>query len=195
MLLFAYGVDDGDVQIVDLASGEKIPNEIFDALVDPAVIKTAYNANFERTSLAKYFQLSMEPEQWRCSSVHALMLGLPSHLDGVAKCLKLQEQKMSEGKSLIRYFSIPCKPTKANGGRTRNLPQHDLEKWNTFKEYCKQDVEVERQIRKKLEAFALLKSEQELWELDQIINDRGVQVDTSLVQHAIAQMKISNCNY
>ncbi len=185
ILLFAFAVDDQEVKIVDLASGEKIPDDIVSAMVDPAVIKTAYNANFERTCLAKHFQQPMPPDQWRCSSVHALMLGLPGYLDGVAKCLKLKEQKMKEGKALIRYFSVPCKPTKVNGGRTRNLPEHDLDKWTTFKDYCKQDVEVERQIRKKLEAFPIPKVEQKLWELDQKINDEGVLIDKSLVINAI----------
>lgn len=185
ILLFAYAVDDEDVQIVDLASGEKIPDDIERVMTDPKVLKTAYNANFERTCLAKYFNKSMPPDQWRCSSVHALMLGLPGYLDGVAKCLKLKEQKLKEGKSLIRYFSIPCKPTKVNEGRTRNLPEHDPDKWNTFKLYCKQDVEVEREIRKKLEAFPISKVEQKLWELDQKINDEGVLIDKSLVINAI----------
>ena len=185
ILLLAYAIDVEDVQIIDLASGEKMPERLLHALVDPAVIKTAYNANFERTCLSKYFQLVMPPEQWSCSSVHALILGLPGHLDGVAKCLKLNEQKMKEGKALIRYFSIPCKATKVNGGRTRNLPEHDAEKWDTFKDYCKQDVEVERQIRKKLEAFPIPIAEKKLWELDQYINDQGVQVDEGLVKHAI----------
>ncbi|WP_010175510.1 DNA polymerase [Bacillus coahuilensis] len=185
ILLFAYAVDDEEVEIVDLASGEKIPANILKAMIDPTVIKTAYNANFERTCLAKHFQIPMPPEQWRCTSVHALMLGLPGYLDGVAKCLKLQGQKMKEGKALIRYFSIPCKPTKVNGGRTRNLPKHDPARWDTFKDYCKQDVEVEREIRKKLEVFPLPTMEQELWELDQKINDEGVVIDTNLVNHAI----------
>ncbi|WP_335871064.1 DNA polymerase [Bacillus sp. 2205SS5-2] len=185
ILLFAYAVDDKEVQIVDLASGEKIPDDIERAMTDPNVLKTAYNANFERTCLAKHFNKPMPPDQWRCSSVHALMLGLPGYLDGVAKCLKLKEQKLKEGKSLIRYFSVPCKPTKVNEGRTRNLPEHDLDRWNTFKLYCKQDVEVERQIRKKLEAFPISKVEQKLWELDQKINDEGVLIDKSLVINAI----------
>lgn len=185
VLLFAYAVDEEEVQIVDIASGEKLPDALLKALTDPAVIKTAYNANFERTCLAKFFGKPMPPEQWRCSSVHALMLGLPGHLDGVAKCLKLKEQKMKEGKALIRYFSVPCKPTKVNGGRNRNLPEHDPDKWLTFKDYCKQDVEVERQIRKKLEAFPIPKMEQKLWELDQNINDDGVLIDITFVSHAI----------
>lgn len=189
VLLFAYAVDDEEVKVVDLASGEKIPEEILKAITDPNVIKTAYNANFERTCLAKHFHTPMPPEQWRCSSVHALMLGLPGYLDGVAKCLRLQEQKMKEGKALIRYFSVPCKPTKVNEGRTRNLPEHDPEKWETFKIYCKQDVEVERQIRKKLEAFPIPKVEQKLWELDQKINDEGVLIDKTLVKNAIQSDK------
>lgn len=185
ILLFAYAIDDEEVEIVDLASGEKIPEEILKAMTDPLVIKTAYNANFERTCLAKHFHQPMPPDQWRCSSVHALMLGLPGYLDGVAKCLRLKEQKLKEGKALIRYFSVPCKPTKVNEGRTRNLPEHDLDKWATFKDYCKQDVEVERQIRKKLDAFPITKVEQKLWELDQKINDEGVLIDKTLVFNAI----------
>ncbi len=185
ILLFAYAFDDEDVRIVDLASGEKIPDGIERAMTDPKVLKTAYNANFERTCLAKHFHTPMPPEQWRCSSVHALMLGLPGYLDGVAKCLRLQEQKMKEGKALIRYFSVPCKATKTNDGRTRNLPKHNPDKWAIFKDYCKQDVEVERQIRKKLEAFPIPKVEQKLWELDQKINDEGVLIDSSLVGNAL----------
>ncbi|MDC3416590.1 DNA polymerase [Aquibacillus salsiterrae] len=185
VLLFAYAVDDEEVQIVDLASGEEIPKEILKAITDPNVIKTAYNANFERTCLAKQFHTPMPPEQWRCSSVHALILGLPGYLDGVAKCLRLQEQKMKEGKALIRYFSVPCKPTRVNEGRTRNLPKHDPDKWAIFKDYCKQDVEVERQIRNKLEAFPIPKMEQKLWELDQKVNDEGVLIETDLVDNAI----------
>lgn len=185
VLLLAYAMDDEEVQIIDFASGDDVPEEILKAVTDPSVLKTAYNANFERTCLAKHFRIPMPPEQWRCSSVHSLMLGLPGHLDGVARCLKLKEQKMKEGKALIRYFSVPCKPTKVNGGRTRNLPKHEPDKWNTFKDYCKQDVEVERHIRKKLEAFPLPTEEQKLWELDQKINDEGVCIDTNLVEHAI----------
>ena len=185
ILLFAYAADDEEVQIIDLASGEKIPKEIAAAITDPQIIKTAYNANFERTCLTKYFNKPMAPSQWRCSSVHALMLGLPGNLDGVAKCLKLEAQKMKEGKALIRYFSMPCKATKANGGRTRNLPHHDKKKWESFKAYCRQDVEVERQIRKRLELFPIPTEEQKLWELDQKINDNGVSVDMELVTNAI----------
>lgn len=185
ILLFAYSFDDEEIQVIDLAQGEDIPIEVIEAIRDPKVIKTAYNANFERTCLSKHLNQSMPANQWKCSSVHALTLGLPGYLDGVAKCLRLPEQKMKEGKALIRFFSIPCKATKANGGRTRNLPEHDMERWESFKAYCKQDVEVERQIRKKLEAFPIPKEEQILWELDQRINDDGIKIDSELVANAI----------
>jgi DNA polymerase len=150
------------------------------------VLKTAYNANFERTCLAKYFGKPMPPEQWQCTAVHALTLGLPGYLDGVAKVLKLEQQKDDAGKALIRYFCMPCKPTKKNGGRTRNLPEHDPEKWEQFKEYCAQDVEVERDLRYKLSQYPMRKKERKIWELDQKINDSGVLVDMQLVENAIA---------
>ncbi|GAF97046.1 unnamed protein product, partial [marine sediment metagenome] len=127
----------------------------------------------------------MPPEQWRCSAVHAAVLGLPPKLESVAQVLKLSEQKMSAGWALIKYFSVPCKPTKANGGRTRNLPEHNPEKWDMFKKYCIKDVEVETAVRKKLERFPMLENEQKLWELDQRINDRGARIDLDLVKSAI----------
>jgi DNA polymerase len=185
ILLLAYAFDDEPVEIVDLAKGDLIPDVVLRALTDPAVIKIAFNANFERTCLAKYLNTAMPPEQWCCSQAHALTLGLPASLDGVAKCLNLSQQKMGEGKNLIRYFSMPCKPTKANGGRTRNLPEHDPEKWDLFKAYCKQDVEVERSIRKRLGNHPMSGQELELWFLDQHINDYGVRVDMELVKNAI----------
>ena len=185
ILLFGYAFDDEEVRAIDLARGEELPQEIVDALTNPAVIKTAFNANFERTCLAKHFKREMHPKQWRCSQVHALTLGLPAYLAGVAKALNLKSQKMSEGKELIRYFSVPCKPTKSNGGRIRNLPIHDEDKWSLFKEYCKQDVHVEREIRKKLEIFPVIEKEQRLWELEQTINDKGIRVDKKLVESAI----------
>ncbi|EHN13416.1 DNA polymerase [Clostridium sporogenes] len=185
ILLFAYAYDDKPIKIIDLACGEKLPQSIIDDLTDPNVMKTAFNANFERTCLAKYLSRLMPPDQWRCSAVHALTLGLPTSLEKVAKCMNLEQQKMNEGKALIRYFSMPCKSTKANGGRTRNLPEHDREKWNTFKIYCRQDVEVERAIRKKLEKFPMTEKELELWFLDQKINDGGVKVNKTLVKNAI----------
>ncbi|WP_127837215.1 DNA polymerase [Clostridium prolinivorans] len=185
ILLFAYAFDDEEVKIIDIAQGEEIPENIIEALTDPNVIKTAYNANFERTCLSKYLKKPMPSNQWRCSQVHALALGLPGSLDGVAKCLRLSEQKMKEGKALIKYFSMPCKPSKGNGLRNRNMPEHDMKKWQVFKSYCRQDVEVERHIRKKLEAFPIIELEQKLWELDQKINDEGVLIDMMLVKNAI----------
>jgi DNA polymerase len=180
ILLFAYAFDDDEVKIVDLARGEGIPGRVLGALIDPGVIKTAYNANFERTCLARLLRVPMPPEQWRCTMVHALSLGLPGSLEEAAGILKLPQQKMKEGKALIRYFTLL-----QNGGRGRNLPQHDMEKWQVFKEYCKRDVEVEREIRRKLERFPLPESEQRLWELDQRINDGGILIDRGLVGSAI----------
>ncbi|MEY8414780.1 DNA polymerase [Tissierella praeacuta] len=184
ILLFGYAFDE-EVKVIDLAQGEEIPKEVIAALTDPSVIKTAFNAQFERTCLSKYLERQMSPEQWRCSQVHSLTLGLPISLAGVAKCLNLETQKMDEGKALIRYFSIPCRPTKANGGRTRNLPHHDLIKWETFKEYCKRDVEVEREIRKKLDNFPMGDKELKLWFIDQEINGYGVKIDKRIVENAI----------
>lgn len=186
ILLFAYAFDDEDIQIVDLASGEALPEKITEALTDPKIIKTAYNANFERTCIAAYLKMPMPPEQWRCSAVAAAELGLPQTLAGVAEALGLQEQKDARGKALINYFSKPCKPTKVNGGRTRNLPQHDSEKWAVFKEYCVQDVAVERAIKKKISRFPMAESEQRLWEVDQHILDCGVAADSLLAQNAIS---------
>lgn len=186
ILLFGYAIDDGSVKVVDLSQGEEIPESVISDLFNPEVLKTAYNANFERTCLAKYFGKPMPPEQWQCTAVHALTLGLPGYLDGVAKVLKLEQQKDSAGKALIRYFCMPCKPTKKNGGRTRNLPEHNAEKWKQFKEYCAQDVEVERDLRYKLSRYPIPKQEHKIWELDQKINDSGVLVDMQLVENAIA---------
>ncbi|WP_196007890.1 DNA polymerase [Clostridium tyrobutyricum] len=185
ILLFAYAYDDNPIEIIDLACGEKLPQDVIEDLTNPKVIKTAFNSNFERTCLAKYLSKPMPPEQWRCSAVHSLELGLPTSLDKVARCMNLEQQKMSEGKALLRYFSMPCKPTKANGGRTRNLPQHGIEKWEIFKRYCKQDVEVERTIRKKLDRYPVTDNEWKLWALDQKINDSGVKIDKALVHNAI----------
>lgn len=185
ILLFAYAYDDEPVQIIDLACGEKLQQNIVYDLTNPKLIKAAFNANFERTCLAKYLNKPMSPEEWRCSAVHSLELGLKASLEGVDKCMNLEQQKMNEGKALIRYFSMPCKPTKANGGRTRNLPEQDIEKWEIFKTYCKQDVEVERAIRKKLERYPVTEKEWQLWDLDQKINDTGVKIDKALVHNAI----------
>ena len=186
ILLFAYSFDGGETQIIDLAQGEKLPAEVEEAIFDVSVTKTAYNANFERTCLSKYFGRYIPPESWHCSAVQAAMLALPRSLEDVGRVLGLDEQKMKEGKELIRYFCVPCKPTKANGGRTRNLPCHAPEKWELFKTYCKRDVDVEKAIRRKLHNFPIPESEMELYRLDQRINDRGVLVDMGLVEQAIA---------
>ena len=185
ILLFAWSFDGGETQIIDLAQGEKLPAEVEEAIFDVSVTKTAYNANFERTCLSKYFGRYIPPESWHCSAVQAAMLALPRSLEDVGRVLGLDEQKMKEGKELIRYFCVPCKPTKANGGRTRNLPCHAPEKWELFKTYCKRDVDVEKSIRRKLHNFPIPESEMELYRLDQRINDRGVLVDMGLVKQAI----------
>ncbi|WP_073006206.1 DNA polymerase [Clostridium amylolyticum] len=187
IMLFAYAFDDDPVQIVDLANGEKLPSNIFYALTDPNVLKTAFNANFERNSIKNQYPALCPPEQWECTMVKALTIGLPGSLDMVGKALNFEEdkQKMKEGKALIQYFCKPCKPTKTNGKRTRNLPEHDPEKWELFKEYCKRDVEVEREIRNKLSRYETLDKEQRLWQLDQKINDLGINLDIDLALKAI----------
>lgn len=186
ILLFAYSLNDEPTQIIDLASGEKIPDKIMEYLMDDSVIKTAYNAAFERNCINRFFDLSLKPEGWRCTLVQASMLSLPLSLEGVGEALNLDKKKMSEGKDLIRYFCMPCKPTKANGGRTRNLPSDAPEKWELFKTYCIRDVDVEKQIRNKLSKFQIPDREQELYCMDQRINDRGIMVDQELIGHAVA---------
>ncbi len=186
ILLFAWSFDGGETQIIDLAQGEKLPAEVEEAIFDVSVTKTAYNANFERTCLSKHFGRYIPPESWHCSAVQAAMLALPRSLEDVGRVLGLDEQKMKEGKELIRYFCIPCKPTKANGGRMRNLPCHAPEKWELFKTYCKRDVDVEKSIRRKLHNFPIPESEMELYRIDQRINDRGVLVDMKLVRNAVS---------
>ena len=185
ILLFAYSINDEPTKIIDLASGEEMPEEIMEMLIDDSVIKTAFNAAFERNCINRHFGLSLRPEGWRCTAVQASMLSLPLSLEGVGGALNLDKKKMSEGKDLIRYFCMPCKPTKANGGRTRNLPSDAPEKWELFKTYCIRDVDVEKQIRKKLSKFPIPKKEQELYCMDQRINDRGIMVDRELISHAI----------
>jgi DNA polymerase len=187
ILLFGYAFNDKPVGVIDFAQGEELPQDVIDALDDSNTIKTAFNANFERNAIAKYLNILAPPEQWQCTMVKALTLGLPGSLDMVGKVLNFEEdkQKMKEGKALIQYFCKPCKPTKANGGRNRNLPEHDMDKWQLFKEYNKQDVEVEREIRKLLSRYETTDKEQRLWELDQHINDRGVNTDLKLIEQAI----------
>ena len=185
ILLFAYSIDDGEVKVIDLASGEIIPEEILSALSDESIEKWAFNANFERVCLSRFLGERLSPKGWYCTMIWSAYLGLPLSLEKVGEVLKLDKQKMNEGKALIRYFSIPCKPTKTNGMRTRNLPHHDLEKWSTFKEYNQRDVETEMAIKKKLSAFRMRYSEWENYWVDQNINDRGILIDEVLVDSAI----------
>ena len=185
ILLFAYAFDDEDVRVVDMACGEELPQEVRDAIFDETVIKAAWNAQFERTCLSRYFGTQLSPDSWQCSMVWAASLSLPLKLKTAAEVLKTGEQKDDAGERLIKYFSVPCKPTKTNGGRTRNLPEHAPEDWALFKSYCMQDVRAERDIRHKLEAFPLQKSEWNFYHMDQRINDRGVLIDKTLVEQAI----------
>ncbi len=185
ILLFAYCIDDGKIGMVDLAQGEELPQEIVEMLLSEDVIKTAFNANFERICLSKHLGIHLKPESWRCTAVQSSMLALPLTLEGVGAVLGLDRQKMSEGKELIKFFCSPCKPTKANGGRTRNLPADVPEKWELFKTYCIRDVDVEKQIRKRLYKYPITDREQEIYCLDQRINDRGIMVDLNLVNNAI----------
>lgn len=197
ILLFAYAFDDDPVKVVDMACGEDLPEDVLDALWDKDVLKIAYNAAFEMHVIDHWLEEKgylalgeerMDPMQWQCTMVQAWTLGLPGNLADVGRVLNLAEdkQKLAIGKRLIQYFSKPCPPTKANGGRRRNRPEHDPEKWSLFREYCGQDVESERAIRKRLEAFSPSETERRLWCLDQKINDRGVFVDWTLVRSAIS---------
>lgn len=204
ILLFAYSVDGGEVKVIDLASGEKIPDEILEVLIDENVTKWAFNANFERVCLSAYLRRNyphyfksysinedtvgeyLDPASWRCTMVWAAYLGLPLSLKGVGAVLKLDEQKMDEGKELIRYFCVPCKPTKSNGYRLRNYPYHAPDKWETFKKYNKRDVEVEMSIQQKLSRFPVPDFVWDEYHLDQEINDRGIAVDMEMVKQAIA---------
>ncbi len=186
ILLFGYSVDGGDVQVVDLCQGEKIPADILAALSDESVTKWAFNAMFERVCLSNYLGEWLEPESWKCSMVWSATLGLPLSLENVGAVLGLEKQKLSEGKDLIRYFCVPCKPTKTNGGRTRNLPEHDREKWEQFKAYNLRDVEAEMQIQQRLAKFPVPDFVWEEYWQDQEINDRGIGVDMEMVAQAIA---------
>lgn len=186
ILLFGYSVDGGEVEVVDVACGEKIPVEILAALSNEAVTKWAFNAMFERVCLSNYLGEWLEPESWKCSMVWSATLGLPLSLENVGAVLGLEKQKLSEGKDLIRYFCVPCKPTKANGGRTRNLPEHDREKWKRFKAYNLRDVEAEMQIQQRLSKFPVPDFVWEEYRQDQEINDRGIGVDMEMVKNAIA---------
>ena len=209
ILLFGYAVDGGEVHVVDLAKGEEIPEEILAALSDEAVTKWAFNSNFERICLSEWLRRNrpehfssysvegdsvgeyLDPRGWKCSMIWSAYMGLPLSLAGVGAVLGLEEQKLKEGKDLIRYFCVPCKPTKSNGGRTRNLPEHDPEKWELFKFYNRRDVEVEQSIQKKLHNFMVPDFVWEEFWLDQEINDRGILLDLTLVRNAIALDEIS----
>lgn len=186
VLLFGYAADGGDVRVVDLACGEQIPEEIISALSDTSVTKWAFNAMFERVCLSNFLGEWLEPEGWHCTMVWSATLGLPLSLESAGAALGLEKQKLTEGKDLIRYFCVPCRPTKANGGRTRNRPEHDPEKWERFKAYNLRDVETEMQIQKRLSNFPVPDAIWEEYHLDQEINDRGIGVDMELVRQAIA---------
>ena len=185
VLLFGYAADGGDVRVVDLACGEQIPEEVISALSDTSVTKWAFNAMFERVCLSNFLGEWLEPEGWHCTMVWSATLGLPLSLESAGAALGLEKQKLTEGKDLIRYFCVPCRPTKANGGRTRNRPEHDPEKWERFKAYNLRDVETEMQIQKRLSNFPVPDAIWEEYHLDQEINDRGIGVDMELVRQAI----------
>ena len=186
ILLFAYAIDDGDVNIVDLAQKEELPSNIISALEDESIEKWAFNANFERVCLSRFIGKRLKPKGWYCTRIWSAYLGLPLSLEKVGEVLKLDKQKMSEGKALIKYFSYPCKDTIANGMRTRNLAKDDIEKWTTFKKYNIRDVETERAIQKKLSPFPVPVTEWENYWVDQDINDRGILIDEDLVKSAIS---------
>lgn len=203
ILLFAYSVDNGPVQVIDLAQGEDIPTEILAALTDDTITKWAYNASFERICLSVWLRRNhpeyfhsysiledtvgdyLDPSAWKCSRIWGAYMGLPLSLEGIGAVLKLSDQKMKEGKDLIKYFCVPCKATKVNGGRTRNLPSDVPDKWDIFKSYNKRDVEVELAIKEKLSKFPVPEFIWDEYHLDQEINDRGIGVDMQLVENAI----------
>ncbi|HFI0167802.1 TPA: DNA polymerase [Streptococcus suis] len=186
VLLFAYSLDGGPVECIDLTR-QNLPFEIQKAIFSDEVRKSAFNAQFERVCLSKHFDAPyyLDPSQWRCTMVHAQELGLPSSLERCASYLNLAQEKDTAGKNLIKYFSVPCKPTKANGGRTRNLPEHDPEKWQMFIDYCKQDVVVEMAIAERLSVLPVADREWDFYTADQRINDRGVALDAELVESAL----------
>lgn len=192
ILLFAYAIDERPVSVIDLKQGETIPIEIMLAMFDPKVKKHAYNAAFEHYCLSKYFYpdsmvTGQWLTQWECTMLHSLYCGYAASLAATGTVMGLDEdkRKMTAGKALIKYFCVPCKPTKKNGGRTRNLPKHDPEKWRLFKEYCKQDVVTEMEIENRLKNFPVPADMQRQWQQDQLINMRGVKVDLALVNGAL----------
>ena len=187
ILLFAYSLDGAPVEVVDFAQGEMLPDWVAEAIISPEYIKHAYNAPFEWGCLSKYIGRQLPPEQWRCTMFHGLYAGYTAGLSATGKALGLPEdkQKLNAGKALIRYFCVPCSPTKTNGGRTRNYPRHSPERWELFKEYCKQDVVTEMEIERRLSAIPVPDFVQKEWETDLIINSRGVAVDMDLVNGAL----------
>ena len=203
ILLFAYSVNEGPVQVVDLAQGEELPEEVLAALTDDQIIKWAYNAGFERVCLSSWLRRNhpdyfksysvpedsvrffLDPGAWRCSRVWGAYMGLPLSLKGIGAVLKLDEQKMAEGADLIKYFCVPCRPTKKNGGRTRNYWYHDKEKWELFKRYNKRDVEVELGIKDRLARFPVPDFIWDEYHLSEEINDRGIMIDRELVEQAV----------
>ena len=204
ILLFAYSINEGEVQVIDIACGEKVPIEILNALVDNGITKWAYNCQFERVCLSywlkehyptifkgygdKYDTVEnyLDPVSWKCSRIWGAYMGLPLSLKGIGAVLKLDNQKMEEGSDLIKYFCTPCRPTKKNGGRTRNLPIHNKEKWELFKKYNKRDVEVELAIKERLSKYPVPDFVWDEYHIDQTINDRGIGVDMCLVKNAIS---------
>lgn len=186
ILLVAYSFNCASVELIDVTETPEKLDEMRHILINPNVLKTAFNANFERTCLSKYLDIELPPEQWECTMVKSAMCGLPLSLEMVAKVLNLEQQKDSVGKALIRYFSMPCKPTARNGNRTRNLPMHDPFKWEDFKAYCMQDVRTELAIRERLSFYQIPEQEKRLWSLDQKINDTGILLDLAFVQNAIS---------
>ena len=209
ILLFGYAVDGGTVKVVDLAAGEEIPEDVLAALTDESIIKWAFNSNFERICLSEWLRRKhpehftsysipedtvgdyINPHGWKCSMIWSAYMGLPLSLAGAGAVLGLEEQKLKEGKDLIRYFCVPCKTTKSNGGRTRNLPEHDREKWKLFKAYNQRDVEVEQSIQQKLAKFPVPDFVWEEFWIDQEICDRGIATDRKMVEEAIALDEIS----
>ena len=187
ILLFAYSFDGAPTQVIDMAQGEEIPMEVIHALTDPQCLKHAYNAAFEWYCLSKYMGTQLPPAQWRDTMLHGLYAGYTAGLDATGRALGIPEdkQKLTTGKALIRYFCVPCKPTKANGGRTRNYPHHDPEKWELFKTYNGQDVVAEMEIERRLSVFPVPDFVQKQWETDLLINARGVAVDMDFCEGAL----------
>lgn len=195
LLLFGYAIDFGPVKVIDLTQGESIPPQVIKALDDPTIIKSAFNAQFERVCLSRFVSHRLKPAGWHCSRVWSATLGLPLSLRDVGTVLGLPRQKITAGKELVRYFCTPCKPTKANQNRTRNFPYHAPDKWQQFKQYNQRDVEVEMEITKKLERFPVSQNEWENYWMDQDINDRGIRIDQQLVNNAIKCQNVFHDQY